>query len=108
MNHHFWGDISAWFMKCIVGIQLNPNKDDVNTLKIKPAFITALEHASAFHNAPAGTITVSWKRENRDILLDVKIPEGICATAELGPDFCFEDGAHSKAVTSGIYKISRA
>lgn len=108
MNHHFWGDISAWFIKRIVGIQLNPNKNDVNTLKIKPAFIQALDHASAFHNAPAGTISVSWKRENRDILLDVKIPEGICATAELGPDFCFEDGAHSKAITSGIYKISRA
>lgn len=108
MNHHFWGDISAWFIKRIVGIQLNPNKNDVNTLKIKPAFIQALDHASAFHNAPAGTITVAWKRENQDILLDVTIPEGICATAELGPDFCFEDGTHSKMVNSGIYKIFRA
>lgn len=107
MNHHFWGDISAWFMKCIVGIQLNPHKHDVNTLKIKPAFIAALDHASAYHEAPAGKIAVSWKRDGQQIILEVKIPDGICATVELEPAFCFEDGAHSKAVTGGVYRITR-
>lgn len=108
MNHHFWGDISAWFIKCIVGIQLNPHKHDVNTLKIKPAFIAALDHASAYHEAPAGKIAVSWKRDGQQVILDVKIPEGICATVELEPAFCFEDNTRSKAVTGGAYRIIRA
>lgn len=106
MNHHFWGDISAWFMKRIVGIQLNPEKNDVNTLKIKPAFIQPLEHASAYHKAPAGTITVSWKRDSDAIVLDVKIPEGIRATVELDPEYCFADGTHEKSVTGGIFRIA--
>ncbi len=107
MNHHFWGDISAWFIKCVAGIQLNPEKHDVNRLKIKPSFIGALNHASACHNAPSGKITVSWKREGQAIILDVEIPKDIRATAELEPQFCFEDGQGSRPIVSGIYKILR-
>jgi len=107
MNHHFWGDISAWFIKRIVGIQLNPEKNNVNTLKIKPSFIDALNYASAYHDAPSGRITVSWKRENQCIILNVEIPKDCCARAELEPRFCFEDGQRSKSVVSGTYKIVR-
>lgn len=107
MNHHFWGDISAWFIKCITGIKLNPDMHDVNALKIQPSFINALDSAHAFHNAPSGKISVSWKRENDDILLDVEIPNGICAVAELEENFCFEDGQRSKQIGSGTYKITK-
>ena len=104
-NHHFWGDISAWFIKRIVGIWLNPDKHDVNALKIKPAFIADLDFASAYHIAPAGTISVSWKRENQDIVLKVEIPEGICATLELDPNFCLENGVRTQEILRGTYKI---
>ena len=107
MNHHFWGDISAWFIKCIAGIQLNRNKDDGKTLKIKPAFIGALDYASAFHKAPAGTVAVSWKREKQEIVLDVKIPEGISATLELSPEYCVINRPCAKSVVSGTYRIAR-
>lgn len=107
MNHHFWGDISAWFIKRIVGIQLNPEKNNVNTLKIKPSFIDALNYASAYHDAPSGRIEVSWKREGQSIVLNVEIPKDCCARAELEPRFCFEDGQRSKSVVSGTYKIVR-
>lgn len=105
MNHHFWGDISAWFIKCLAGIQLNPNKHDVNSLKIKPSFVDALDHVSAYHIAPAGKISVSWKRENQNFILNVEIPERISATCEVAPFFCFADGSLSKHITTGSYKI---
>ena len=105
MNHHFWGDISAWFIKCLAGIQLNPNKHDVNSLKIKPSFVDALDHVSAYHIAPAGKISVSWKRENQNFILNVEIPEKISAICEVEPFFCFADGSLSKHITTGSYKI---
>jgi len=105
MNHHFWGDISAWFIKCIAGICLNPDKKNVNVLKIKPSFIHALDYASAYHIAPAGKILVEWKREKQDIILNVEIPDNIDATAELDPKFCFADGKRSKPIQSGTYKV---
>ena len=108
MNHHFWGDISAWFIKRVVGIQLNPEKHNVNTIKVKPSFIGALDYAAAYHDAPAGKIAVSWRRQGKTILLDVDIPDQLSATAELEPHFCFEDGQHAKPLVSGIYKIMQA
>jgi len=107
MNHHFWGDISAWFMKCLAGIRLNPNKDNVNELEIRPSFIDALAEVSAYHIAPSGKISVSWRKEGQSIILDVEIPKGICATAKMEPRFCFEDGERSKSIGSGTYRIIR-
>ena len=75
------------------------------SLKLKPAFIEALDHATAFHETQAGTIAVSWKREGKEIILDVKIPKDIIATIEIGPNFCFENRACSKTIASGTYKI---
>ncbi len=105
MNHHFWGDISAWFIKRIAGIQFNPEKHNINTLKIKPSFIGALDNASAYYDAPSGKITVSWKREEQTIILNVEIPKDMQATAELESHYCFEDGQCSKTIVSGTYKI---
>ncbi len=105
MNHHFWGDISAWFIKCVAGIVHNPDQNHVNELLIAPSFVKALDHASAYHIAPAGKIAVSWKRDGKDILLDVTVPENACASAVLPAHYRFADGATSKTVVSGTYRI---
>jgi len=105
MNHHFWGDISAWFIKRIAGICLNPDKHNVNELKIAPAFISALDNASAYHMAPSGKILSSWVREGENVILTLEIPAGINASAELEAGYTFEDLKNTKSVTSGTYKI---
>ena len=105
MNHHFWGDISAWFIKCLAGINLNPSKHNVNTLKIKPSFVSALDSVCASHTAPAGKISSFWRREGQNIILTLEIPKEISAVAELEAGYFFEDGNTSKNVTSGEYKI---
>lgn len=107
MNHHFWGDISAWFIKRLAGIQVNPTLGDVNTLTVKPSFIAALDRVSAYHVAPAGKIAVSWKRSGEEITLTVEIPHGMHATAELEPAYCFADGTSTCPITTGTYKITR-
>ena len=105
MNHHFWGDISAWFIKCLAGIQLNPDCHDVNTLRIAPAFVRSLDCASGYHLAPAGRICVSWQREGSDILLTLEIPENMQAVCALPDGFRFESGETFQTVLSGCYRI---
>ena len=105
MNHHFWGDISAWFIEYVAGIRLNPTRGDVNTIAVKPSFIGALDSASAYHISPAGKITVSWKRTNGRIILDVELPDGITANGELEDGFIFADGSRRGPITSGTYEI---
>ena len=105
MNHHFWGDISAWFIKRIAGICLNPSRHNLNEVEIHPTFITALDHATAYHIAPAGKISSSWERCNGQIRITVEIPQAMSARAVLDDGYCFEDGTQSKEISGGVYTV---
>ncbi len=76
-NHHFWGDISAFFIKRICGINYNPCANDLEYLEIKPHFLSALEHAEAYHNSPKGKIESSWKKDGNEVVLTLNIPSEI-------------------------------
>lgn len=75
-NHHFWGDISSWFIKYLAGVKINPYARDVNELEISPNFVSELEHAGGYQNIPAGRIEVYWERTKKGVDLTVTIPEG--------------------------------
>ena len=55
-----------------------------------------------------GKISVSWRRKEQGILLDVEIPEGVRAMAKMDSPYCFEDGEHTKAIVGGTYLILQA
>ena len=107
MNHHFWGDISAWFIKSISGIKLNPNKNNVNEVEISPSFIGSLDYATAYHIAPAGEIVSTWRREGDDIILTLAIPCGMDATLILPCGYALSDGSSSVKACGGEYRISK-
>ena len=104
LNHHFWGDISAWFIKAVAGISVAPVGGAL-TCEIKPAFVTALEDASAYHISPVGKIVSAWKREGDEISLTVEIPEGMGGRIALREGYTFSDGEDAKPAVSGTYRI---
>lgn len=106
MNHHFWGDISSWFIKRIAGIQFNPEGNDITNLVIKPAFIKSLDNAQAYYTSPFGKIISSWKRSGNDIMLSLQIPDKIKASVYLQKGHIFADGTCQKEVCSGDYYIT--
>ncbi len=106
-NHHFWGDISSWFMQYLAGIRLNPTGKDVNRVNIAPCFVESLDHAEGFHDAPAGRIYVAWEREGEEIRLTVDVPEEMTGKILLEPGYAFEDGFHHKTLSSGEYIITK-
>lgn len=106
MNHHFWGDISAWFIKSLAGIQFNPQGNDITRVDIKPSFVTALNNAEGYYTAPSGKIVSSWKKKGDCVILTLQIPEAVKATAYLEKGYVFDDGASSKVVCSGEYVIT--
>ena len=105
MNHHFWGDISAWFIKCIAGIRLNPRGIDIKQIELRPSFVDALNYAEGYHISPSGKIVSSWEREEDKIILKVEVPEGMTATVILEDGFWFNGGITSKRISSGEYEI---
>ena len=77
-NHHFWGDISAFFIEYFAGIKINPDSDDCRKIVIKPCFVGKLDRVSAYRDTPCGKISVVWEKDkNGKIDMEVHVPFGL-------------------------------
>ncbi len=106
LNHHFWGDISGWFIQALAGIRYNPHDNDWSEVDIRPSFVPQLDSASGFHICPQGKISSSWKRTGEGIELTVELPDGMRGMICLEHGMKFEDGLSWKKAASGTYKIT--
>ena len=75
LNHHVWGDVSAWFYRIIGGLrEINRNK-----IFIKPEIIPQMDFAEAEYRNGFGSVRVAWKREEEKIQLTLHVTgEMIC------------------------------
>ncbi len=89
LNHHFFGDISSWFIQRVAGIRVNPRGLGANNIDITPDFIDALSFAKADYDAPAGKVEVRWRREADEIRLEIVCPEGISGDIVLPAGYVF-------------------
>lgn len=106
LNHHFFGDYSAWFINCIAGIEINPYNTDCKEAAIRPHFIDKLTHAEAYYISVCGRISVKWKRTTKGITLETEIPEGIYGEITLPEGYIFEDSELSyREIASGMFAI---
>jgi len=70
-NHHFFGDISSWFIQKVAGIVPNPDLTNVNSILVEPHFVECLDYAKASYEAPKGKINVCWSRKVDNIEIDI-------------------------------------
>ncbi len=107
LNHHFYGDISNFFIKRIAGLHINPNRNNINEFLVKPYFIEKLTFAESFYNMNCGRVSVRWERNSADILVIVDAPENSYGSIVLPDGYIFtENTADSIKVNPGktIYK----
>ena len=107
LNHHFWGNISAWFVSAITGIKVNPHDEDENNINIEPNFIEALENASSSYESMCGTLSVKWVRDGGNITLSINAPEGVYGDIKLPFGYKFENDKRVKALATGEYTVIR-
>lgn len=91
LNHHFFGDIKHWFLRTILGLNVNPNLDNPDFVAIKPHFIDGLDFAEGSYNTPNGKISVKWQRENGSIRLNVTSEGEAKFIVNLPNGYVFED-----------------
>lgn len=104
LNHHFWGDISHWFIRWVAGIHYNPDRK--GGLNIAPAFISELSKAQGWHQAPEGRIFVTWEKEGDAILLTIEAPEELAGWIKLPENAVFEEEkTNCKPLKSGKYSV---
>ena len=107
LNHHFWGDVSAWFYIYLAGMKINPTCRDTTEVDIKPCFAEALSEVSAYHDMPDGKISVSWNRNGGKITLAIEAAEKLHGKIGLPAGYVFEDGDTEKELKSGNYTVIR-
>ncbi len=90
-NHHFFGDVSSWFLKNLAGIKVNPHVRDANEIEISPEFLEELQYAQGEIGVPAGKVSVAWHREGENIVLDVTVPDGVSGDIRLKNGYVFAD-----------------
>ena len=100
-NHHFFGDISGWFIKRIAGIRFNPTGRDLCRVDFTPSFISDLDFAEGFHEAPAGKIVSRWEREGENVRLEITLPPGCKGEIRLENGWVFESGQSVQEISSG-------
>lgn len=106
LNHHFWGDISAWFYTYLAGIKINPTGRDVTNVDIAPLFPEKLRNVSARYYTPNGRISVAWERaDENSVVLKITAAEKLHGKILLPEGFAFEDGTHETELKSGEYGL---
>lgn len=78
LNHHFWGDVSAWFILRVAGIQINPDFYRPDSVVIAPDFLDGLTFAQGKIAHRKGDVFSRWERvDGGAIKLIVIIPQGV-------------------------------
>lgn len=83
LNHAFLGDISAWMMNSLAGINPNPKKPGFAGIIIRPQFIKGISWAKGEYRSVRGFIRSEWKREGNQIELNIIIPANTEAELQL-------------------------
>lgn len=84
LNHVFMGDVSAWMMNCLAGINYDEDRPGFRHIRIMPHFAKGLNWAKGCYRSAAGLITSEWKREGGKVTLTVVVPSGSTAEIRVG------------------------
>ena len=101
LNHHYFGDISYFFISRVAGIRVCSFKK----INISPNFIGCLENANAEYQTPNGKVTSAWIREKDGITLTVNAPNSLDGEIILPEGYTFKNGGSKIPLESGEYKI---
>lgn len=107
LNHHFLGDVSNWFKRCVVGISVNDGYFDQRNVDLRPHFIGALDFAEGERETPFGKVVARWEKESEKIVLTVTASKDIRGKIFLPDGYKFDGGAAERTLESGKFVCVR-
>ena len=75
--HNCFNGIDSWFFQALGGII--PTAPGYRSVNISPQTPEGLDWVTVTRETPYGTILVSWKRQDNQVVIHVEIPNGITA-----------------------------
>ena len=82
-NHTFLGDVNAWMMKSLAGINNDPALPGFKHILIRPNVVGDLKWAKGRYDSIAGMIEIAWQRDDDTLRLSITIPANTTATVYL-------------------------
>jgi len=103
LNHHFWGNVSSWFIQALAGIRCFPTQNP-NEIRIQPFFPDGMTFAEGWHQMPQGRVFVRWERADAQICLHIEVPDGVRGWIVLEDGYKFADtGTTKRLLKSGSF-----
>lgn len=99
-NHFMMGQIDEWFFRSLAGIQTEPYKPGFQHFIILPEMVGDLKFVKASHETLYGIVSVDWKRDGNNFILNVGIPVNCTADVYLPGE------KEPKIVKSGNYRFT--
>lgn len=94
LNHVFLGDVSAWMVNDITGINYDADQPGFRNIIIRPHFLKELQWAKSSYHSVNGLITTEWRRFGNKIRFEVLIPGNCTATVYLNKIIRIKAGSH--------------
>lgn len=99
LNHHFWGDVSAFFISHLGGIKVK----SFDNVEISPSFVQGINNLDTEIGLPAGKVRVCYKRTDVMTELSVSIPKNLRAEFVLPKGYVLSRG--SKNLKPGVNEL---
>lgn len=94
LNHVFMGDVSAWMMNQLAGI--NHAAPGFKKIRITPHFVKDLDWVKGEYHSIRGRIVSEWKRVGDEVTLAVTIPADCTAEIVVNEDVqCVGSGSYT-------------
>lgn len=79
VNHVFFGDVAAWYVNDIAGINFDEEKPGFSNIIFRPHFLDSLDWAKASYDSVRGKISASWSRTGSEITYTIDVPDNCTA-----------------------------
>lgn len=96
VNHVFFGDVAAWYVNDIAGINFDEDKPGFSNIVFRPHFLDSLQWAKASYGSVKGDVAASWTRNGENVTYTVTVPDNCTGKIVI-------DGQTSVAVASGTH-----
>lgn len=99
INHVFLGDVAAWYVNDLAGINFDPADPGFGHIVIASHFVEALDWAAASYDSVRGEIRSEWRRCGGCVTLKVTIPANTTADIRVG-------GEIVATVSGGVHEFT--
>ena len=76
-NHHMYSNVLGWFIKDLLGFEIDENVEERDVVHLHPHFVKRLDFCQGHVTTAKGRLTLSWRRERGQVVYNVYVPQGL-------------------------------